>query len=59
MSKPSWEDAPIWATHLTLDDDGSWVWHDQKPVQLGGSWSSPYHRIAGYEEFEPICEERP
>lgn len=57
--KPDWKDAPKWATHLTLDPDGSWYWHDQKPEYTPYGWASEYHIFAGTQQFEPVAEERP
>lgn len=31
MSKPSWDDAPKWASYLAMDGDGLWVWYQTKP----------------------------
>ena len=30
--KPDWKDAPEWAQWLAMDEDGVWVWYENKPV---------------------------
>lgn len=44
--KPDWKDAPEWATHLAMDDDGTWHWFANEPEYIGpkylgdlGKWS--------------------
>lgn len=31
MSKPSWGDAPEWASHFAQDGDGKWYWYEESP----------------------------
>ena len=39
MSKPSWDSAPEWATHLEQDIDKSWWWYEYKPTLAStGFW---------------------
>lgn len=38
--KPSWDDAPEWASYLAMDDGGEWYWHEEMPVWSGVEWSS-------------------
>lgn len=37
--KPSWDDAPLWATHLCMNADGVWVWFSAEPVYDDGTSS--------------------
>lgn len=39
MSKPSWDDAPSWATALAMDGSGWWYWYEETPV-----WSESERR---------------
>lgn len=36
--KPEWSDAPEWATHLAMDEDGRWYWYERKPVIWFFAW---------------------
>lgn len=40
--KPDWKDAPDWANYLAMDDDGIWVWYDERPrfATESGRWVS-------------------
>jgi len=42
LSKPSWGNAPEWATALAMAEDGSWWWFEKTPTLLEvfdtGSW---------------------
>lgn len=45
--KPTWDTAPEWANYLTMDDDGTWVWHEAEPhkspgryTEFAGWWAS-------------------
>lgn len=37
--KPDWKDAPEWANWLAMDEDGFWLWHENRPNKLMESWS--------------------
>ena len=37
--KPDWKDAPSWANHLAMDEDGAWWWFGDKPEKSDGYWS--------------------
>lgn len=36
--KPSWNEAPDWATYLAMDADGQWHWYEVKPYWADGEW---------------------
>lgn len=38
--KPNWQDAPKWAKHLAMDNDGLWWWYEFKPTFDGDGWWS-------------------
>jgi hypothetical protein len=42
MSKPSWEDAPVWAQWSAQEESGFWRWYEVKPdmIEWLGLWSS-------------------
>ena len=40
MSKPDWKDAPEWAKHLAMDEDGTWCWYEQEPYLGECAWFS-------------------
>ena len=38
MVKPSWDDAPEWASYLALDVKNRWYWYEYKPIYRFGVW---------------------
>ena len=38
QNKPSWEDAPMWATELAQDSDGKWFFYADTPTAGQASW---------------------
>jgi hypothetical protein len=44
--KPDWKDAPEWAQHLAMDENGTWYWFsrepriDEHPIFGGLKWDS-------------------
>ena len=36
--KPTWDEAPEWASWLAQQKDGSWWWFEKKPEIYGGVW---------------------
>ena len=36
--KPDWKDAPEWANWLAMEEDGSWYWHENKPILGNVMW---------------------
>ncbi len=36
--KPSWDDSPIWAQWLAMDQGGIWCWFECKPVIENHYW---------------------
>lgn len=43
--KPDWSDAPEWANHLAMDEDGCWYWYELKPTIGSYAWrpQGPYN----------------
>ena len=39
---PEWEDAPIWANWLAMDEDSEWYWYATMPGFRNGNWSTNY-----------------
>lgn len=54
MYKPSWEDAPVWAKYLAMDEDGEWFWYETKPIIGTDMWND---RPGRYREANPINQE--
>lgn len=45
QGKPSWEDAPKWATHLAQQVTGDWMWCDGEPTAgEDGGWFGCFNR---------------
>lgn len=50
QNKPSWKDAPSWASHLAQSDSGTWHWMDGEPEineihDSGEFWSDPGYSV--------------
>ncbi len=50
MSKPDWKDAPDWAHHWAMDEDGDCFWYESKPTLGEFSW----YDGGEFEEAEDI-----
>ena len=63
QNKPSWKDAPEWATHLAQQVDGDWMWCGGAPVaSKDGGWFGCFSRAAGGEtlgDWRDTLERRP
>lgn len=58
MSKPSWEDAPEWATALAMDKGGQWNWYEVAPHKRNTCWSPAGGRmIWAYPRIEVTWDE--
>lgn len=59
--KPDWKDAPDWANYLAMDDDGEWLWHEERPVPRINFWvSGGRNCLAGYGQvWYRTLENRP
>jgi hypothetical protein len=61
--KPSWDDptCPEWANYLARDEDGEWIWHEEKPVQKNDCYwmSSGKQSLARAQNWRETLEERP
>lgn len=61
--KPSWDDAPEWATHLAMDRNGEWTWFEAAPVSNVAGWLPTYGRfqLAGLagDDWQSTLEPRP
>lgn len=68
--KPSWDEAPSWAQWLAMDNDGYWLWYENKPCWKHslGEWErrnyAGHHAIAQRPpeprfEGEETLEKRP
>jgi hypothetical protein len=52
MEKPEWSEAPDWAQWLTMDQDGTWYWHEYRPEQIHCYWDA-----GAYSKTEPaVCD---
>lgn len=59
--KPTWDTAPEWANYLTMDDDGTWFWHNNEPFKSGYYWISyGLTKIARFDDnsWEESLEKR-
>lgn len=52
MAKPSWDDAPDCATHLSMDQNGCWNWHFRLPEIYFDHWYSAGMKPAFLEEVD-------
>jgi hypothetical protein len=62
--KPEWKDAPAWARWLAMDDTGSWVWFEKKPIIKDGRkfWETEEKymcKFADFPNWKQSLEERP
>lgn len=55
--KPSWDDAPDWASWLAMDEDGIWHWYATEPEfeQADGCW----YEIESDEDCMQIASDTP
>jgi hypothetical protein len=61
--KPDWKDAPKWASHLAMDENGGWFWYEFKPEidESSGTWKvcEGSARVGRLEEWQETLESRP
>lgn len=61
--KPSWKDAPEWATYLAQDADGQWYWYQHKPRTGREEWFTKTGHIERarreYDRWTETLEPRP
>ena len=64
--KPSWDEAPEWASWLAMDEDGSWGWFESEPEVSDDFevWDSAYtylpaKKYYGDEYWTDSLERRP
>lgn len=63
QNKPSWKDAPEWATALTQDSAmedglGAWWWHEFAPTECERTWSSQGRAYPAKERGEVLGDWR-
>lgn len=63
QNKPSWKDAPKWATALTQDSAmedglGAWWWHEFAPTECERTWSSQGRAYPAKERGEVLGDWR-
>lgn len=53
--KPTWDNAPHWASYLAMDSDCRWLWHEHKPTwKYGMWWTNREGRVALAQDLEYI-----
>lgn len=62
--KPSWNDpsCPEWANYLARDEDGVWIWFEEKPTQKNDCYwlsSGKAERVVEETYWCESLEERP
>jgi hypothetical protein len=61
--KPDWKDAPKWASHLAMDENGQWWWFENEPLKSETCWYTDLGKIelafSPYNHWEKSPESRP
>ncbi len=59
--KPDWKDAPSWAKWLAMDENGDWLWYEDRPVCGVACWGSRgrFEDAESYIPWTDTLEARP
>lgn len=66
VSTPTWDEAPEWATHLAMDQDGEWWWFEREPEKkndnfwgLGGNQGGKAQYAGNGITWDETLQQRP